>query len=105
MGNISVYQRCLLSKMNVDEGSIGLIILSSISILIGIGFHYKLKKPIVATILSTFSASIAFQVIVYVDLGYLDPFFFIAFILSSGITFLISLLVGIPFIYYRRKRS
>ena len=91
--------------MNIDEGSIGIIILCGISILIATGFHYKLKNPIVAIVLSTFSASIAFQVIAYIDLGYLDPFFIIAFGFSSGITFLISLLVGIPFTYYRRKRS
>ena len=91
--------------MNIEEGSVGIIILCGISILLAIGFHYKLKSPIVATILSTFSASIAFQVIAYIHIGYLDPFFIIAFILSSGITFLISLLVGIPFTYYRRKRS
>ena len=89
--------------MNIDEGSIGIIILCGISILTAIGFHYKLKKPLVATILSTFSASIGFQVIAYIQLGYLDPFFIIAFGISSGITFLISLLVGIPFTFYRRK--
>ena len=88
--------------MNIDEGSLGIIILCGLSILTAIGFHYKFKKPIVATILSTFSASITFQVIVYLQLGYLDPFFILAFGLSSGITFLISLLMGIPFTYYRR---
>ena len=62
----------------------------------------KLQKPIVATLLSTFFASIAFQVMAYLHLRYLDPFFIIAFGLSLGITFLISLLVGIPFIRYRR---
>jgi hypothetical protein len=89
--------------MNIDEGSIGLIILCTISALIAIGFHYKFKKPIVAAILSTVSASIAFQVIAYMHLGYLDPFFVIAFGISLGITLLISLLVGIPFAYYRKK--
>ena len=91
--------------MNIDQGSIGIIILCGISILTAIGFHYKLKKPIVATLLSSFFASIAFQVMAYMHLGYLDPFFIIAFCFSLGITFLNSLLVGVSFIRYRRKKS
>jgi hypothetical protein len=40
-------------------------------------------------------ASIAFQVLAYVDAGYLDPLFVIALITTGIASFVISLLVGL----------
>jgi len=56
-----------------------------------------------SSILAALTASILFQVIGFFVLGYLDPFFLIAFVNTLIISFIISVLVGVPFAYLRKK--
>jgi hypothetical protein len=60
---------------------------------------------LVSSVLSALAASLLFQVIGFFALGYLDPFFLIAFVTTLVISFAASMLVGIPFAYYRKEKS
>ena len=68
-------------------------------------FHYVLKNFLISSILSALAASLLFQVIGFFVLGYLDPFFLIAFTFSLVISFPISILIGILFVYHRKKAN
>ena len=53
----------------------------------------KTKRRMISAIVATLAASLLVQVISYAHLGYLDPFYQIAFVTSVVIGFPISLLV------------
>ncbi len=74
-----------------------------LSILSSAVCHYFVKTYILAAILSACIASISFQSFAYVVVGYLDPFFIVALLVGWLIGFFISLLIGIPFLFERRK--
>ena len=71
-----------------------------VSVIIAITAHKYLseKKPehfLTACLISGIISSIIFQILGLLVLGYLDPFFFIAFVVGALISTGIALLVGI----------
>ncbi len=66
-------------------------------------FHALIREYIIASILSAIVATVLLQVIVYIQLGYLDPFFLIGIICGGVYYFAAALIVGIPFWFYRRR--
>lgn len=81
----------------------GVLIFLGLAVLSAIGWHYLLKKYVVALLGATFTTTVLFQVANYLHLGYLDPFFIIAMISSGAVALAISALVGMPFVIFRRK--
>jgi hypothetical protein len=65
--------------------------------------HKKINRYIIACIVASIVSSISYQLIGFVILGYLDPFFLIASVIGAIVAFLIALLTGIPVVYYRKK--
>jgi ABC-type uncharacterized transport system permease subunit len=65
-----------------------------IVIALAIGFAVLLSKFInqsaIITILAALLTSVSFQALVYVQLGRLDPFFLIAFVVSLAIALIVS---------------
>jgi len=55
----------------------------------------KTERRVISAIVATLAASLLVQVISYLQLGYLDPFYQIAFATSVVIGFPISLLVAV----------
>jgi phage shock protein C len=82
---------------------IGIIVFSLLNVATALSFHYKIKLFFLSSILSAILASLLYQIIGFFVLGYLDPFFSKAFVNTLPISIFIALLVGIPFVYYRRK--
>ena len=89
----------------MDEGQLGLYIFASICIVCAILLHWRIQSYWLATIVSTVVSVILFQVIAYIDLGYLDPFFIIAMVTSSAAAFAISVFVGAFFTKHRHKQK
>lgn len=87
----------------MEKQFISIIVFGSLSIVTALCFHYRLRNLLLSSILSAFTVSIIFQVIGFYVLGYLDPFFIIAFVNTLIISFIISVLVGLPFVYLRKK--
>jgi hypothetical protein len=50
-------------------------------------------------------AVIMFQVGLYLQLGHLDPFAPIAFVITGGIAYVVALVIGLPFRAHRAKRA
>jgi uncharacterized membrane protein YccC len=77
---------------------IGEIIFVAVSILCAVLFHYSVKRPVMATFFAALTAATVFQF-----LSGPDPSIAYAIVPSFAIAFVIALLVGIPFVYWRRK--
>ena len=57
-----------------------------------------------AGVLTITKSSAVYQMIGFLIVGYLDPFFLIALAMGMAIAFIIAIIVGIPFIYKRSKK-
>ena len=85
-------------------GSQGLFVFGSIAIISAIGWHIMVKRYVYAILGATLTTVIIFQTANYIHLGYLDPFFVIAMVVSGIGAFIISSIVGAPLITIRRKQ-
>lgn len=88
----------------MSEGTIGLIVLATISIASALVWHWLVRLNFLAVLGATVTTVFTFQAANYFHLGYLDPFFLIAMGISSIPAFVIALLVGIPFRDYRNGK-
>jgi hypothetical protein len=89
----------------MEQGQIGIIVFITMALLSAILFHYIMNGFWISSILSALVASLLFQVVGYFVLGYLDPFFIIAFVISLAVSFTISLIVGLPFAITKKNRK
>ena len=95
-------QRYLSDRRLMENQFIGIIVFALLSIASAIFFHFKFQKLLMASFLSALTASFVFQMIGFFVVGYLDPFFFIAFMSTFIISFVFSILVGAPFAHHRK---
>jgi membrane protein DedA with SNARE-associated domain len=89
----------------IEQGQIGIIVFVIMALLSAILFHYKWDSYLISSALAAVVASLLYQVVGYFILGYLDPFFMIAFTISLAVSFTISLIVGLPFAINRKRRK
>ncbi len=87
----------------MNQTFIAIITFCLISIGISYLFHKKVKKYIFACLFAAIISSLIYQLIGFLVLGYLDPFFLIAFIGGAAIAFVIAMLTGIPFVCKRKE--
>lgn len=87
------------------EYAFGMSIFIVVSIVVSVLLHKKQINYILACILSSIISSMTYQLLGVIFMGYLDPFFIIAFIHTTIIAFIIAIIVGIPFLYVRRKKK
>ncbi len=80
-----------------------ILVFTIIALVISAIFHAIIKNYGKAIITSAIISAILFQVVIYIGLGYLDPFFIIALIVTGGIATLISAVVGLFFSKHRNK--
>lgn len=64
--------------------------------------HYFIKKISIAILLAAIATTVIFQLIMYFRTGDLDPYFPVVFAATFVVSFLIALVVGIPFKIWRR---
>ncbi len=86
----------------MDEGTIGLIIFFATAVASALLWHRFVASYLAAIAASTVTAVVAFQVMAYIHLGYLDPFYLIAVVTTTIFAAIVSLLVGLPFRSKRR---
>ena len=87
----------------MDQGLVGMMVLCGVSVMSALIFHIKLKRFWVASVLAALTASIIFQVIGYLVLGYLDPFFMIALVTGGLVALILAGLVGLSVRYFRKR--
>ena len=75
----------------------------SISLFCSVTFHWHLKEFKTAVLASAFVTAILFQLVAYLHLGYMDPFFLIALVTSFVLALIIACFVGLLFYLIKRK--
>ena len=88
----------------MDEGLQGIIVLIIIASACSFITHYFCKWFFFSTLISALLSTFLFQVAVYLHEGQLDKFAIIALVFGGIYSWLISLLVGIPFVMKKIKR-
>jgi len=78
----------------VDDSVVGILVFGTVTLLVSLVCHRLLRSFALATLVSGPVAALLFQILVYLQLGYLDPFFLIAFFVSTLIAWVISFGVG-----------
>lgn len=78
----------------MNEGTVGLIVLSIIALASAFFWNKKEELAKKANIKATITTVILFQIAAYVHLGHLDPFFPIAMVITGVIAFITSAVVG-----------
>ena len=87
----------------MTEGVQGVFILVALSLCVSVTVHYFFRSYFPACFASALLASGLFQIFSFLHLGHLDPFSVIAFFVGAVIVFFISLVVGLPFLKFRRE--
>ena len=88
----------------MDQGLVGMMVLCGVSVMTALIFHSKLKRFWAASVFAALTASIIFQVIGYLVLGYLHPFFMIALVTGGLVALIIAVLVGLSIRYFRKRK-
>jgi hypothetical protein len=91
--------------MSEASTSIDFVVLCAVSASCAVIAHWRIRDYFKASFTSALAAAAWFQGIVWLQLGYMDPFIVIAFPISLLITGSIALLVGVPFRARRRKTT
>ena len=87
------------------DTSLGLFVLGVISVLCAVIAHWRVKRYLLATIISSLAAALLFQLAAAWQLGYVDSFAPVAFVVSLLVTTIIGLVVGLLFHVSRRLAS
>jgi hypothetical protein len=91
-------------KLDFQGGHLEILIVVGIALVSSAYWHHYFPKYVAASLAAALTTEIVFQVIVYVQLGFLDPFFLVAVFTSGALALVIAFLVGLP-IRSRRKRG
>lgn len=75
-----------------------IIILLTVPVFLNCAMNFYLKKYLLSALLSATISVIVFQLLEFLTLGYLDPFFFIVIPVTWLIAFVICLIAGLPFL-------
>jgi CHASE2 domain-containing sensor protein len=86
----------------MSESSDGLIVLIGVAAVSAVLVHWRIRRYVVASIVSALVAAVVFQGLVSLQLGHIDPFAPIAFVLSLLVTTPLAFLVGWLFLLRRR---
>ncbi|MFA5780091.1 MAG: hypothetical protein WC947_08125 [Elusimicrobiota bacterium] len=103
IGIIILISVVIIFRPKSSKSTFACITFCFISIMSAIYFHTGTKKYIYASLKSAIASSILFQIIGFFIIGYLDPFFIIALLPESVLALIIALLIGLPFLYFRKK--
>lgn len=81
----------------------GVLVFVIVAATLAVVAHLFIRRFVLAVLLSSMGSSVLFQLIVWIQLGYLDPFAPIAFIVTLVLAVLISAMVGALFSVMRTK--
>jgi len=86
----------------MNDGILGVFVLTLIGLTTSICTNFFIKKKVAALLLPVLIGCVTFQLLGYIYLGHFDPFFIISIIISGFVLLIISLLVNILFRYFRK---
>jgi Zn-dependent protease with chaperone function len=89
----------------MDEGAVGIAILVAIILVASIGFHWRSRRLIRASVTAAVVSAATFLMVDTVHRGYLDAFAPIAFVVSLFWALIGSFVVGLVFNVVRRSNN
>ena len=89
----------------MDENTQGLLLLGALAIASAIGWHLYITRFITAIFASVFTTVVLLQIINFIYLGYVEPFFLIAMLTSGVIAAFISSIIGLVFMLKRKTQK
>lgn len=87
----------------MDKSALAFLIFCIVSIIVAYIAHKNIRQYILASLVAGISSSVIYQILGVFVLGYLDPFFIIAFVVGTVIAIIIACIVGIPFVRKHAK--
>ena len=87
----------------MSESTVGVLILVACATATALVMHRRETRYFRACVWAALAADVLFQIVAYLYVGYLDPFFLVALIFGFFAAFLVAVAVGIPF-HIARKR-
>ena len=82
----------------------GSLTLGFIAVVCALAWHELVRKYSLAVISSVITTMLLSQVAVYIQLGYVDPYFGNAMLISGLAALVISAIIGLPFLMLRKMR-
>jgi hypothetical protein len=79
-----------------------IIVFFIIAIIISYLVHKKIKNYLLACVMAGILSSVIYQIIGFIVIGYLDPFYLMAFYFGTVIAFFTAMLIGFPI---KKKRD
>lgn len=86
----------------MSESNAGLIALAGVTAVAAVLVHWRIRRYVVASMVAPVVAAAVFQGVVALQLGHIDPFAPIAFVLSLLVITPLAFLVGWLFLLRRR---
>ena len=81
-----------------------ILVLVFLVIVVSCVTYTLLKRYLVAAVFAAFISTILYQVLTYFFIGHLHPFLLMALIFGFCWALIISLIVGLPFLYFRKEQ-
>jgi hypothetical protein len=85
----------------VDKSAQSVLILAVISVVVALAVHFRVRDYVKASLISAALTSLLFQVVIYFDVGHIDPFVLISLVTGFVAALVVSMVVGLLF----RKRN
>jgi hypothetical protein len=87
----------------MSEGTVGIIVLASLSIMAAVVSHLLVRRYLLATLCGAAVAIVVFLTVDCIRRGYPDKFLPVAFVVGGVLAFGIGLLVGLPVRSFRKQ--
>ena len=87
----------------MDDLTIVMIIFAVIGAVVSSLCHLLIRFYLIASIVAAVLSSVIYQVVAYIQAGFLEPLYLMAFVNGAVVYFVIALLIGIPFAGKRKK--
>lgn len=81
----------------------GILVLLLLCAICSLIVHASVPNYMIACLISAGLASVLFQFVNYIHMGFLDPFFVIALFTGGAFAFGVSMVAGFPFLIFRRR--
>jgi len=81
------------------------VIILAIALMLAVStiFHTLRATYFDASVYAAFSFAVIWQILAYIETGYLDPLIIISSIMTTLASLAVALIVGLPFLAYRRR--
>lgn len=89
----------------MDDGFVGILVFGSLALAVALVCHRRIGSFWVAVLVSGPVAALLFQLVAALHVGYVDPFFLIAFVTTTAIGWGVSWILGLVLRGTRSSRS